>query len=181
MLLTGRLLSLYRLSLCQLHGLSHGLPLLHAPLYVVDHLLEEVLRFIDLLAPEHPLVVDLLLDVLPLQRLILIPLLLHCSLLRCDFVKLVGPSAQEAVHLPPQGRRKQVYLDLREVLILHRIEIQVIQIRRDVIELVAAAIILVFGLGTLPTTPVVGEEEGTEVISLVLESLILRLLLFQLG
>ena len=101
MLLTGRLLSLYGLGLCQLHGLSHGLPLLHAPLYVVDHLLEEVLRFIDLLAPEHPLVVDLLLDVLPLQCLILIPLLLHCSLLRCDFVKLVGPSAQEAVHLSP--------------------------------------------------------------------------------
>jgi hypothetical protein len=101
MLLTGWLLSLYGLSLCQLHGLSHGLPLLHPPLYVVDHLLEEVLRLIDLLAPEHPLVVDLLLDVLPLQCLILIPLLLHCSLLRCDFVKLVGPSAQEAVHLPP--------------------------------------------------------------------------------
>ena len=96
-------------------------------------------------------------------------------------MQLVGPSAQEPVHLPPQSRRKEVNLDLREVLILHRIEVQVIQIRWDVIELVAAAIILVFGLGTLATTPVVGEEEGTEVLFLVLESQILRLLLFQLG
>jgi hypothetical protein len=70
---------------------------------------------------------------------------------------------------------------LREVLILHRIEVQVIQIRWDVIELVAGAIILVFGLGTLATTPVVGEEEGTEVVSLMMESQVLRLLLFQLG
>ena len=70
---------------------------------------------------------------------------------------------------------------MREVLILHRIEVQVIQIRWDVIELVAGAIILVFGLGTLATTPVVGEEEGTEVVSLMMESQVLRLLLFQLG
>jgi len=69
---------------------------------------------------------------------------------------------------------------LREVLILHRIEVQVIQIRWDVIELLAA-IILVFRLGTLATSPVVGEEEGTEVISLMLESQVFRLLLFQLG
>jgi hypothetical protein len=82
--------------------------------------------------------------------------------------------------LPPQGRRKEVNLDLREVLILHRIEVQVVQIRRNVIELVAA-IILVVGLRTLATSPVVGEEEGTEVVSLVLESQVLRLLLIQLG
>lgn len=69
---------------------------------------------------------------------------------------------------------------MREVLILHRIEVQVIQIRRDVIELVAA-VILVVGLRTLATSPVVGEEEGTEFISLVLESQVLRLLLIQLG
>ena len=82
--------------------------------------------------------------------------------------------------MPPQGRRKEVNLDLREVLILHRIEVQVVQIRRNVIELVAA-IILVVGLRTLATSPVVGEEEGTEVVSLVLESQVLRLLLIQLG
>jgi uncharacterized membrane protein len=43
---------------------------------------------------------------------------------------------------------------LCEVLILHRIEVQVVQIRWDVIELVAA-IILVVGLRTLATSPVV--------------------------
>ena len=90
----------------------------------------------------------------PLQCLILISLLLHGSPLRCDFLQLVGPSAQESVHLPPQGRRKEVNLDLREVLILHRIEVQIVQIRRNVIELVAA-IILVVGLKKLATSPVV--------------------------
>jgi hypothetical protein len=179
MLLTGRFLCHYGFSLCLLHGISHSFPLLHPPLDVVDHLLEEVLRLINRLSPEHPLVVNLLLDILPLQCLILISLLLHGSPLRCDFLQLVGPSAQEPVHLPPQGRRKEVNLDLREVLILHRIEVQVVQIRRDVIELVAA-IILVVGLRTLATSSVVREEEGTEVISLVLESQILRLLLIQL-
>ena len=66
MLLTGRLLFHYGLSLSLLHSFSHGFPLLHPPLDVVDHLLEEVLRLIDRLSPEHPLVVQLLLDVLPL-------------------------------------------------------------------------------------------------------------------
>jgi hypothetical protein len=41
----------YGLSLCLLHGISHGFPLLHPPLDVVDHLLEEVLRLIDRLSP----------------------------------------------------------------------------------------------------------------------------------
>jgi hypothetical protein len=154
MLLTGRLLFHYGLSLCLLHSFSHGFPLLHPPLDVVDHLLQEVLGLIDRLSPKHPLVVHLLLYILSLQCLILISLLLHGSPLRCDFLQLVGPSAQEPVNLPPQGRRKEVNLYLREVLILHRIEVQVVQIRRDVIELVAA-IILVVGLRTLATSPVV--------------------------
>ena len=44
-----------------------------------------------------------------------------------------------------------------------------------------AAIVLIFRLGMLATTPVVGEEERTKLVSLVLESQVLRLLLIQLS
>ena len=63
MVLTRRCLSHNGISLSLLDGLSDRLPLLHPPLDVIDHLLEEVLRLIDLLPPENPFVVDLLLDV----------------------------------------------------------------------------------------------------------------------
>ena len=69
---------------------------------------------------------------------------------------------------------------MREVLILNCFEVQIVQVRWDVGELLAA-IVVVAGLGTLATCPVVGKEEGTEIVSLVKESQVFGLLLIQLG
>ena len=139
---------------------------------VLNHLLEEVIRFLNLLAPTDSLKVKLFFNVLSLQCLVLVLENAHSYTLGLDFLKSLCPLVQEAVNLEAQGLAEEVQLYLRQCAGLHAVKVQMVQVLWNLPERRTAGQRIL-----LRRDPHVGEKKGSELFPLPFVSRVLGPLL----
>lgn len=79
-------------------------------------------------------------------------------------MKPLPPSLEEPVNLASQSRREEVDFNLGEILILHGIKIQIVEVRWDVCEIAHISFMIRFRAFNCA---MIRKEEGAEIVPLL--------------